>query len=68
MFLAMIAGELPKGKDWFAKRNGEDWTGPIREQCKMTELETNELVQGNAIQGSARHGREETRHWMRERI
>jgi hypothetical protein len=36
----------------------------------MTELvvETNELVQGNAIQGSARHGREETRHWVQERI
>jgi hypothetical protein len=41
----------------------------MREQCKMTELvETNELVQGNAIHGSARHGREETRHWVQERI
>jgi hypothetical protein len=41
----------------------------MREQCKMTELaETNELVQGNAIQGSARHGQEEIRHWVQERI
>jgi hypothetical protein len=35
----------------------------------MTELaETNELVQGNAIHGSARHGREKIRHWVQERI
>jgi hypothetical protein len=59
-----------------AERQGlvrlKKWQGLDRADTttvQMTELaETNELVQGNAIHGSARHGREEIRHWVQERI